>query len=69
MTADRVCPPGHVEYPSEMVANNAVTLHMFVHPGCTKIEAFECGDHWHIGHHSPLDKANCPQQCRPQFGS
>lgn len=33
-----------------MVADNAVTLHTFSSPDCTTISAWECGDHFHIGH-------------------
>lgn len=40
-----------VAYLSEFVANNAAELHRMSHPGCVEIDAYACGDHWHIGHH------------------
>lgn len=44
------CPPDHLEYLSQMLADNAVILHKMIHPTCVGIQAFPCGDHWHIGH-------------------
>lgn len=40
-----------VAYLSQMTAGNAVELHQLANPACAGgINAFECGDHWHIGH-------------------
>lgn len=61
------CPPDHMEYLSQMLADNAVTLHSFTHPGCTGIRAFECGDHWHIGHEDWRNKRDCPPTIRPYY--
>lgn len=38
------------EHPSRMVAENAVELHKWSAPDCTTINAYPCGDHFHIGH-------------------
>lgn len=40
----------HLAYPSETVAENAVTLHTWAIPACHTFHAFACGDHWHVGH-------------------
>lgn len=53
------CPPRHVEYLSQMLADNAMTLHSFIHPGCPGTDRWECGDHWHIGHKTKEDKQIC----------
>lgn len=53
------CPPDHDEYPSEFVAENAATLHRWIAVGCELIEAFPCGDHWHIGHRSHVAGELC----------
>lgn len=56
----RDCPEGkHVAYLSQMLADNAVTLHLMLSPTCTTIQAFECGDHFHIGHTTRAGKADC----------
>lgn len=57
--SERDCPANHTEYLSEFVASNAVTLHLFQNPTCTTIQAFPCGDHWHIGHVTKAGKAAC----------
>lgn len=61
---ERTCPPDHIEYLSEMLAENALTLHDFMHPGCVGIQKFRCGDHWHIGH-APGTRHMCPQVGSP----
>jgi hypothetical protein len=57
------CPAGHTVYLSEMVADNAVTLHQFKHPQCTSIQRFSCGDHFHIGHPTKADKLASHPEC------
>lgn len=60
MNAERSCPEGkHIEYLSQMLADNAVILHKFLSPTCDTIVAFECGDHFHIGHTSKAGKTAC----------
>lgn len=44
------CPPSHVVYLSQSLADNAVTLHAMSRPHCAAYNAFVCGDHWHAGH-------------------
>lgn len=44
-----------VPYWSQACADNAVWLHKTLHRDpegneCALIEAYRCGDHWHIGH-------------------
>lgn len=48
-----------VDYLSQMLAENAVQLHKLSAPECTTIAAYQCGDHWHIGHdgRTPAAKA------------
>lgn len=53
------CPSDHTTYLSQAVADNAVTLHLFKSPHCTTINAFPCGDHFHIGHTSKAGKEAC----------
>ncbi len=53
------CPPKHVEYLSEGLALNAVTLHKMRNPNCEGAEWFPCGDHFHIGHHTALQGYAC----------
>lgn len=60
------CPPDHTEYLSRMLAENAATLHSFIHPECPGIQAFRCQDHFHIGHRGN-DKALCPPSARPAY--
>lgn len=55
----RPCPPKHTVYLSQMVADNAVTLHRFQNPDCTSITTFPCGDHFHIGHNTKAGKERC----------
>lgn len=50
-----------VEYLSSWLAWNAVWLHELAHPGCAAVNAYPCGDHWHIGHTSRRAKAECPE--------
>ena len=58
--SDRECEtPGHFRYDSEMLANNAVTLHRLASPDCEGIYAFPCMDHFHIGHRKPSQSARC----------
>lgn len=45
-----MCTVEKVEYLSQMLADNAVQLHKLSSPGCTTIEAYPCGDHYHLGH-------------------
>lgn len=45
-----MCHVDKVEYLSQMLAENAVVLHQLSAPECTTIQAFPCGDHFHIGH-------------------
>lgn len=45
-----MCHVDKVEYLSQMLADNAVELHRLAAPECTTIQAFPCGDHWHLGH-------------------
>lgn len=49
---DPVCErvPEHLEYDSQMLAENAAALHLIEFPHCGGIVAFPCGSHWHIGH-------------------
>jgi len=43
---------GKSEHLSRMLAENAVELHRWTAPDCTTIEAYPCGDHYHVGHSS-----------------
>jgi len=38
--SEPICPPGHVEYPSQMLADNAVTLHYLLYANCKGYNAF-----------------------------
>lgn len=42
----------HVDYDSQQLADNAVILHEMAFPYCQGIHAFECENHFHIGHRS-----------------
>lgn len=53
------CPREHVEYGSQMLADNAITLHLMRCPWCVSIEVFACGDHFHIGHNDPKLGKDC----------
>lgn len=53
------CPREHVAYGSQMLADNALALHLMRCPWCTSIEAFACGDHFHIGHRDPKQGRDC----------
>lgn len=48
-----------VAYPSLEVATNAVYLHGLANLECAGVKAYECGDHWHIGHLSRASSAAC----------
>lgn len=55
-------PCGHgdlVPYLSPMTADNALELHSLANPACGGANAFECGDHWHIGHPDRVDMVDC----------
>lgn len=54
-----ICPREHVAYGSQMLADNAVTLHLMRCPWCVSIEAFACGDHFHIGHRNAKKGRDC----------
>ena len=57
------CPPGHLVYDSEMLAENAVTLHQLSLPDCPGgIHVFPCGDHFHIGHRRASQGDRCKEQ-------
>lgn len=51
MTITARCPNmlTHVEYASEMLARNMVTIHELADQ-CTAFHHWPCGDHWHVGH-------------------
>lgn len=59
MVSTLTCPPRHTIYLSEQVARNAVWLHRAAHPGCPAFGHFPCGDHFHVGHPTPLDGQRC----------
>lgn len=42
----------HVDYLSQMLADNAVTIHQLRHPNCGGFHSFPHGDHFHVGHPS-----------------
>lgn len=46
------CPPRHVTYDSQALAENAATLHHWAYPGCPGFKAWRHDDHWHVGHTS-----------------
>jgi hypothetical protein len=56
-----------VEYPSAMVADNAVTLHLFSAPDCKTFHRYPCGDHFHVGHHRAAagDACKAAHQFKP----
>ena len=58
------CPPDHVAYGCQQMADNAVTLHGIAYPFCEGIRAFPCGDHFHIGH----PKRESGRMCRAYNG-
>lgn len=53
------CPPGHIEYGSRQLADNAVELHALANPECVGVHAWRCGDHHHIGHPSRAAGDEC----------
>lgn len=59
MTTTTACPPGHTDYPSQEVADNAVTLHQIAFPYCRAYHAWPHGDHWHVGHPDPAAGDHC----------
>lgn len=46
-----------VDLLSEATAANMVELHRMSAPECTAINAYPCGDHFHIGHDSSTPEA------------
>lgn len=59
---------GKQKWWSRMLADNAATLHTWLHQGCGLIDVYECGDHWHIGHRRTAagpGRFTCPPADRP----
>ena len=59
LQAQDPCPDGHTVYLSQMLADNAVTLHRIRDAHCPAYSAFPHGDHWHVGHPSKGDGDIC----------
>jgi hypothetical protein len=59
MDASLPCPKAHHAYDSEMLARNAAVAHRLELEHCRGFEPFRHGDHWHVGHVTPIIGDDC----------
>lgn len=59
--------PHKTEYPSRALAENAAVLHTMasLDSKCTDVNAYPCGDHWHVGHTSRRAAKRCKTELQP----